>query len=76
MSDLDLARAVFRKSVHSEGGNGCVEAATLDHHHLVRDSKNQSGPVLTFTRSEWSAFISGVKSSTFDLPIERVAEAL
>ncbi|MGI8333074.1 DUF397 domain-containing protein [Actinomadura scrupuli] len=55
-------------STASEGGNGCVEAATLDRHHLVRDSKHQSGPVLTFTRPKWTAFINGVKNSTFDLP--------
>jgi Domain of unknown function (DUF397). len=70
VSDLDLSRAVFRKSARSEGGNGCVEAATLDQHRLVRDSKNQSGPVLAFTRPEWAAFISDVKSNTFDLPTE------
>jgi hypothetical protein len=70
MSDLDLSRAIFRESARSEGGNGCVEAATLDRHHLVRDSRNQRGPVLTFTRPEWAAFINGVKNSAFDLPLE------
>lgn len=68
MSDLDLTRAIFRKSARSEGGNGCVEAATLDRHQLVRDSKNKGGPVLAFTRPEWAAFINGVKNSAFDLP--------
>jgi Domain of unknown function (DUF397) len=76
MSNLDLSRAVFRKSARSEGGNGCVEAATLDRHHLVRDSKNRSGPVLAFTHPEWAAFINGVKHNAFDPPNGRAGEAL
>ena len=33
----------------------------------VRDSKDPSGPVLVFTRSEWQAFVAGVKTGEFDL---------
>jgi hypothetical protein len=33
----------------------------------MRDSKDRSGPVLVFTRSEWQAFVDGVKSGEFDL---------
>ena len=33
----------------------------------VRDSKDRSGPMLTFTRSEWAAFVAGVKSGEADL---------
>jgi len=33
----------------------------------MRDSKNQDGPVLIFTPSEWEAFIGGVKDGEFDL---------
>jgi hypothetical protein len=33
----------------------------------VRDSKNRTGPVLTFTRDEWRAFIGGTKDGEFDL---------
>jgi hypothetical protein len=62
VSDLDFTRAIFRKSIRSEGGYGCIEAATLDH-HLVRDSKNHNSPVLAFSRPELAAFIIGVKSN-------------
>ncbi|MCC5577269.1 DUF397 domain-containing protein [Microtetraspora sp. AC03309] len=33
----------------------------------VRDSKDRNGPVLTFTPSEWSAFIGGVRDGEFDI---------
>jgi hypothetical protein len=36
----------------------------------VRDSKRPDGPVLSFTPSEWRAFVTGVKSGEFDLPGE------
>jgi hypothetical protein len=33
----------------------------------VRDSKDKGeGPVLTFTKSEWEAFIDGAKKGEFD----------
>jgi hypothetical protein len=32
----------------------------------MRDSKDPSGPVLTYTRIEWSAFLDGVKKGEFD----------
>lgn len=61
MPDRDISRVVFRKSTHSDGGEGCVEAAMLDGARLVRDSEDPDGPTLTFTPSAWSAFIDKVK---------------
>ena len=58
----------WRKSSYSgqEGGN-CVEVATVpDAGMAVRDSKDPHGSVLRFTKSEWRAFIAGVKSGEFD----------
>ncbi|MET7427119.1 DUF397 domain-containing protein [Dactylosporangium sp. NPDC005555] len=65
----DLSAAVWRKSTRS-GGNGgsCVEVAhNLPDVTAVRDSKDQTGPVLTFSNSGWAAFIESTKSGTFDL---------
>lgn len=62
MPDLDPLRAAFRKSTRSDGGNGCVEAATLNHWHLVRDSKDPNGPTLAFTPTEWAAFLHKLKT--------------
>jgi len=50
------------KSSYSENGGVCVEVATNLVATLgtvpVRDSKNQTGPILTFRASAFSAFLS------------------
>jgi len=60
-----LEVAVWRKSTYS-GESYCVEAASTDDRILVRDSKDPSGPVLSFIPDEWFAFIEGVKVGEFD----------
>jgi hypothetical protein len=39
-----------------------VEAARTADGYLVRDSKVTGGPILSFGRLEWTAFISAVKT--------------
>jgi len=67
MPTLDPTRAAWRKSTRSGGQGNCVEVADTPDAVGVRDSKDQSGPHLVFTRSEWQAFIDGVKAGEFDL---------
>lgn len=55
---------------NGSGGNNCVEVVMEGDKVLVRDSKDKSGPVLIFTRAEWSAFIGSAKDGEFDLPDE------
>ncbi|HEV7898614.1 MAG TPA: DUF397 domain-containing protein [Planosporangium sp.] len=65
---IDLSGAMWRKSSRS-GGNGgdCVEVAdNLSGIVAVRDSKDPTGPVLTFTLTEWAAFRAGVKRGEFN----------
>lgn len=60
---LDLTGAVWRKSSRS-GGNGgdCVEVAdNLPGVVAVRDSKDPTGPVLTFAPAAWSTFTQRMK---------------
>jgi Domain of unknown function (DUF397) len=66
--EADLARATWRKSSFSNGNGGaCVEVASLPGGgRAVRDSKDQHGPVLRFTASEWTAFTAGVRDGEFD----------
>jgi hypothetical protein len=45
-----------------------VEVAFGDVVVLVRNSKDPSGPVLSFSGPEWSAFLIGARSGTFDVP--------
>lgn len=67
----DLTGAVWRKSIRSGNGNACVEVADnlVDELGvvLVRDSKDRTGPVLSFTRAEWTAFLAGVTDGEFTL---------
>ncbi|MCY1141989.1 DUF397 domain-containing protein [Actinoplanes sp. Pm04-4] len=62
--------SVWRKGSRSNGngGNNCVEVAFLESGVAVRDSKDRSGPALTFTAAEWSAFVGSAKDGEFDLP--------
>jgi hypothetical protein len=56
----------WRKSSRSGDGN-CVEVAFDGEAILVRDSKDRDGAVLSFTRSEWAAFLAGAKDGEFAL---------
>jgi DNA-binding transcriptional MerR regulator len=44
-----------------------VEVAFVDACILVRNSSDPTGPMLSFTHSEWRAFLTGVQNREFDL---------
>ena len=56
--------AQWRKSARC-GTAACVEVAKVDDVYLVRDSKNPTGAVLSFTEHEWAAFVEGVEAGEF-----------
>lgn len=61
----------FRKSSFSGAENNCVEVAdTAIGGSAVRDSKNQVGPMLTFARSGWQAFLAGAQAGEFGPSIQ------
>ncbi|MEV4749996.1 DUF397 domain-containing protein [Streptosporangium sp. NPDC049248] len=63
MISPDLSSATFRKSTLSGPNNDCVEVATnLPGIIAVRDSKNPSSPMLTFTPAAWSNFLTGIRN--------------
>lgn len=66
-----LAQVQWRISSRSENGGGsCVEAGQLADgtgRVAVRHSHHrQDGPVITYTRADWNAFIAEVKNGEFD----------
>jgi hypothetical protein len=65
----NLSQAIWRKASYSSGqGGACVEVArNLPGVVAVRDSKDPSGPALTFTTDEWRDFIAGASAGEFDL---------
>ena len=65
----DLSEAHWIRS-RACSADGCVEVAYLaDGTIALRDSKDARKPAHVFDREEWSAFITGVKSGDFDLPV-------
>lgn len=53
------------RAVSCEDGS-CVEVASASDCVAIRDSKDQDGPMLRFTRAEWVAFLDGAKAGDFD----------
>jgi hypothetical protein len=68
-SENPPARASWRKATAS-GNNGCVEITDTAAHVWVRDSKDRQGPVLVFTRQEWTAFLAGARNGEFEGPLD------
>jgi hypothetical protein len=54
------------KASKSANDNACIEMRRNGASIEVRDSKDQAGPVLTFTPAELEAWIDGAKRSEFD----------
>lgn len=63
---VDLTSAAWFKSSRS-GPNcdNCVEVAFVPGAVGVRDSKNPTGPALTFGRGDWHTFVGGTRNGGF-----------
>jgi uncharacterized protein DUF397 len=67
VADSERAQVVWRKSMASAGSGDCVEVAFTKESVLLRNSQDPSGPLLTFSHSEWAAFLTGVHRGEFRL---------
>ncbi len=65
MSSLD---ATWRKSSRSSTNGACVEVRQLPLAIEVRDTKDRTGPVLSFPADAWQGFVAGVHDGEFDRP--------
>ncbi|MFE6747759.1 DUF397 domain-containing protein [Kitasatospora purpeofusca] len=52
----------FKSSYSGPDGGECVEVAEATSAVLVRDSKDKSGPRLTFSPAAWEAFVEFTQS--------------
>ena len=60
-----MEHMTWRKSSYSSDDGNCVEVTNLDRQRAVRDSKNPTAAMLTFTAVQWTAFTAGVKDEQF-----------
>ncbi|WP_405006983.1 DUF397 domain-containing protein [Kitasatospora purpeofusca] len=54
--------AWFKSSYSGNEGGACVEVAEATSTVLVRDSKDKSGPHLTFSPAAWAEFVEFAQS--------------
>jgi hypothetical protein len=55
----------WRIAVACNGGE-CIRVAPQGDQIVIGDSKNPDGPVLTYSRNEWHAFVDGIRQGDFD----------
>jgi Domain of unknown function (DUF397) len=60
MEAIDIG---WRKSSFSGNGGNCVEVADHDSRVMVRDTKDNHGPILRFTADAWQRFADRMKGS-------------
>jgi Domain of unknown function (DUF397) len=67
MTRPSLAGATWRTSSRSATQGECVEIAHTPTAIGVRDSKNPAGAYLSVTPTQWTRFLTGLKSGELDL---------
>jgi hypothetical protein len=64
-ANSNCMEVAWRKSTFSSANSACVEVATTSSppsRVRARDSKNPSGPTLTFAHASWTAFVCHTSS--------------
>jgi hypothetical protein len=64
---LEVGDLRWRTARRSAGNGACVEVAPAPGSILVRDSKDQDGPLLPYSEGSWRTFLVAAKSGQFDL---------
>jgi hypothetical protein len=56
----------WRKARRSANNGACVELAPRAGQILIRDSKDQNGPVIAYSQYSWRSFVAVAKTGHFD----------
>jgi hypothetical protein len=56
----------WRKARRSANNGACVELALAARQVLIRDSKDQNGPMIGYSQSSWRLFVASAKIGHFD----------
>jgi hypothetical protein len=56
----------WRKTRRSANNGACVELAPAAGQILIRDSKDQNGPVIAYSQFSWRLFVASAKTGHFD----------
>ncbi|OHA26274.1 MAG: hypothetical protein A3C06_02425 [Candidatus Taylorbacteria bacterium RIFCSPHIGHO2_02_FULL_46_13] len=69
MKNKSIPDSSFVKSSYSQPGGiiNCVAVARTEKMVAVRDTKDPSKTTLSFTHSEWKAFLKGVRAGEFNV---------
>jgi hypothetical protein len=68
VADSERADIAWQKSTVSANTGDCVEIAFTPEAVFVRNSRDPRGPRLSFSYSEWAAFLTGARRGEFDAP--------
>jgi hypothetical protein len=64
--DFEIRDLNWRIARRSAGNGACIEVAAKNLRVLVRDSKDQDGPVIQYPGSAWQAFLANAKAGCLD----------
>lgn len=67
MTSSEVHDLQWRKARRSAGNGACVEVASAGSRILVRDSKDQDGPMVGYPAGSWRVFLSDVKKGRLSL---------
>jgi hypothetical protein len=62
----DSTKIQWRTALSCVLNGACIQVAPAGEYILIGDSKNVSGPVVSYTRAEWNAFVDGIRLGDFD----------
>ena len=66
---MDLTRGhkglTWRTALNCNGG-ACVQVAATEQGVLLGNTRQPTGPVISYTPDEWHAFVTGIKKGDFD----------